>query len=361
MKVFLNIVYALNILAALLLFTSYLAYYINPNLISIPSFLALAYPLLLVVNGLFLIFWLIVKIRRIWLTLIIILLGFGHMGHMYQISGKKDKTKHTSFKVMSYNVQLFGLYDWHNNTEHRGKIFNVLRSEQPDILCLQEYYMNKSGYFPTSDSLLSFLDAKNMHQDFSASPDENQNFGMATFSSFPIIARGVIQFDNSYNMCLFSDIAIASDTFRVYNVHLQSIYFTREILQDINETSLTKIDKTKISEFKSVYRKLRRGFRQRAGQAVLVGEHIRKSPYPVIVCGDFNDTPNSFAYHEIAKGLKDSFKESGKGFGHSLEKGVLRMRIDHILHSSDIKAYGHHNLKNDYSDHYPVITYMQIK
>ncbi|MFW6224447.1 MAG: endonuclease/exonuclease/phosphatase family protein, partial [Bacteroidota bacterium] len=100
--------------------------------------------------------------------------------------------------------------------------------------------------------------------------------------------------------------------------------------------------------------KLRHGFMERAQQVDFVSEHIHKSPHPVIVCGDFNDTPMSYAYHTMRNNLKDSFTEAGMGFGKTYGGRAPSYRIDYILHSPTINTLSHERLKVPYSDHFPV-------
>jgi endonuclease/exonuclease/phosphatase family metal-dependent hydrolase len=108
--------------------------------------------------------------------------------------------------------------------------------------------------------------------------------------------------------------------------------------------------------YKNIYRKLANAYRIRAQQARLIALEIGKSPYPVIVCGDFNDTPTSFAYHRIAKNLEDSFIKSGKGTGNTYNNTLLPpIRIDYILHSKIFQSSAFSVLNAPYSDHFPIM------
>ncbi|MEA3447744.1 MAG: endonuclease/exonuclease/phosphatase family protein [Bacteroidota bacterium] len=360
MKFINTIVWILNWIIAILLIGSYLSRYVDPGITTIFAFLGLAYPVLLVINIVFIVWWIVFRYKRLILSLIVILIGFGYIGNLWNPTKKTvpENEQEDVIKVMSYNVKLFGLYDWKNNKEIRDSIFNFLGREQPDIVCFQEYFISETGYFPTRSKLVSVLDAKNLHEGIAIEAQQKQKFGMASYLKYPIVNKGEFQFSNSKNMFIFTDFLWEGDTVRLYNIHLQSIYFDDRNYQDVDANFLTDIDKERLKGYNSIRRKLSFAFKQRAKQAEVVGEHIEKSPYPVIVCGDFNDTPVSYAYHKVGKSLCDGFKKAGHGLALSYERKYLRVRIDHILYSNDFTAYEFNVHKIGYSDHFPVSCYL---
>ena len=105
---------------------------------------------------------------------------------------------------------------------------------------------------------------------------------------------------------------------------------------------------------------MKQAYIQRAGQVDILKEDIRSSPYPVIVCGDFNDTPVSYTYKTLSKGLSDVFIESGSGAGSTFRGNFPYVRIDYVLYSPGFYSYFYHTEKVDWSDHYPVITRFTI-
>ena len=82
---------------------------------------------------------------------------------------------------------------------------------------------------------------------------------------------------------------------------------------------------------------MKRSYKKRAVQVDIIQKHIKKSPYPIIVCGDFNDTPLSYAYNIIKNNLADAFSISAKGIGTSFVK-IPALRIDYILHDAQMKS-----------------------
>ncbi len=360
MKFINTIVWILNWIASIMLMGSYLAMYVDPGMTTVFAFLGIAYPVLLVINILFIIWWVVVKYKRMVLSVIVVAIGVGYIGNVWNPTGKKlpENAPGKTIKVMSYNVQLFGLYDWDNNKEIRDSIFYFLEKEQPDIVCFQEYYFSPTGHFPTRSELIKVLGTNNFHEGIAIEAQQKQHFGMASYMKFPIVNKGEIQFSNSRNMFIFTDFLWKGDTVRLYNVHLQSIYFDDRNYQDVDANFLTDIDKERLLGYNSIRRKLSFAFKQRAKQAKVLGEHIENAPYPVIVCGDFNDTPVSYAYHQVKKSLYDGFKKAGRGLGLSYERKYLRVRIDHILFSEYFNAYEFNVHKIGYSDHYPVSCYL---
>ncbi|NTW33893.1 MAG: endonuclease/exonuclease/phosphatase family protein [Bacteroidetes bacterium] len=229
-------------------------------------------------------------------------------------------------------------------------------------MCFQEYVYDTTGAFQTTDTLKKFLKAKNPHVYYTVNSRNKNFFGVATFSRFPIVGTGKIDFKTvSGNICIYTDIKINSDTVRVYNVHFESIRFKAEdyaFAKSQAQKKNEKFDLQKSSE--KILVRLKKAFINRAPQSVLVAEHIKKCKYPVILCGDFNDTPTSYAYHNIARYLTDSFVESGNGIGQTYAGVFPSFRIDYIMHGKQFKAYNFETVYEEMSDHYPVKCYLKI-
>jgi endonuclease/exonuclease/phosphatase family metal-dependent hydrolase len=245
--------------------------------------------------------------------------------------------------------------------EIRDSIINFIQSEQPDILCLQEYYADQSGKFETGTLLSKGLGDVNVHKSFSVQMHGQQSYGMASFLKYPIFHTGEIQFENSNNLVQFTDFIFQKDTLRLYNIHLQSLHFDDKNYKDLDNLQVKKINKKQLGSIRNIMHKFAYASKQRARQSDSVKNHINQSPYPVILCGDFNDTPGSYAYSVLSKDLKDAFRKSGRGLGFSYQRGFLRMRIDHILHDNSLKSYGFKTKNVKYSDHFPVSCYLSAK
>jgi endonuclease/exonuclease/phosphatase family metal-dependent hydrolase len=340
----------LNIFAATALLIAYLTPYISPDIFWPLSFFGLLYPFILLLNIFFLIFWLLQKSKYFLISAVIILLGISHVTHFVQFkSSKKENGK--GIKILSYNVNYFS-YNRKNKTNAQ-KLIQYLSNSSADIICLQEAALSKSG---KSKGLQQEL--KDMkHYQFAHSVSFG---GPVTFSRFPIINYGEIRFANTFNMIIFSDIKInENQIIRVYNCHFQSFQI-RPDNYTIIENPTSGSNSIKIREIFEISHKLVSAFATRAHQARTIARHIKSSPYPVVICGDFNDTPWSYTYHTVIDNLKDSFVESGFGLSNTYNGKLPSFRIDYILHSKQYTSYNYKRDRVSYSDHFPISCYLEL-
>ncbi len=349
-------VWWLNIVAAALLLLTYLAPHIDPKLAWILALLAMAYPFQILVHGIFLVWWLIFRRRRMLLSLVSIAIGWHYFGHHFKFSGKEEASAvemGTQLKLMSFNVRLFDLYNWSGNKVTRDRIFEVFEREDPDILCLQEFFHSPDPrFFRTREPLLNDGRFVAVHDRYTHKARFDQHFGIATFSAYPIVDTGSISFtENPNNQCIWSDIFVRGDTIRVYNAHLASYHFgdaEYKFLQGLD----TQTDGDSIrSGGKRILKLLKRGFQLRSAEIETIADHIAHSPHPVIYCGDMNDVPMSYSYGRLQEYLDDAFVVSGKGHGGTYIGKLPPLRIDHIMHSPSIESWDFQTLKEELSDH----------
>ena len=154
-------------------------------------------------------------------------------------------------------------------------------------------------------------------------------------------------------MIIFTDLLINSDTIRVYNCHLQSYRLREAEINTIDSIDFNNHPKTK-EKLMVLSLKFKEALIKRAEQAATLRENINKSPYPVIVCGDFNDTPISFTYRTVKGDLKDSFTQSGKGTANTYNGKLPSFRIDYILYSPIFTSYNFKVSSINHSDHFPI-------
>ena len=346
----------LNYLIILGLLLSYLSVYVNPGRIWILAFFGLAYPFLLIANVVFIIFWISKKKKIFIIPLLAILLGWNFLSSLIQFPIKKHKstTEETkTFKILSYNVRLFDLYDWRKESKNTTEeIFRFINSEKPDIICFQEFYTKNNNQLSEKYISNALENQYYSHIDYTIQ-NNTANYGIATYSKYPIINKGVIQFKNSTNTSIYTDVLVDKDTIRVFNNHLQSIRFNRNNYSFISNSKSMNDDRMK--EIMDISYRLRDAFIKRAEQSQIVSNHVKNAPYPVFICGDFNDVPVSYTYHVISKGLKDSFMEAGEGIGNTYIGKFPSFRIDYILHNKSITCHEFEIKKVKLSDHYPIV------
>ncbi len=353
----------LNYFLLLGLGVAYLAPYISPERFWPIAFFGLFYPLLAILNLIFSVYWLAQWRKRFLLPLIAVLIGWNYIVGFAQLNGKvqKSKTKNSEkISVMSYNVKVFDLYNWSHNLETRSKMFDLIRDQDPEILCLQEFYHKDNSNFQNVDSLQRLLRCKNYHVEYTTTLRKTDHWGILTMSKYPILRKGKIVFDpGSNNICIYTDILVRKDTVRIYNVHLQSIRFDYGDLKFIEDFKNNR-EKDDFKNIKNLAKRLKNAYRLRAPQADMIARHISHCRYPIIVCGDYNDTPSSYTYRKIRGELTDAFIESGNGLGQTYAGTLPSFRIDYIMHSPSLQSHGFETIKEQLSDHYPIHCYIEL-
>ena len=360
---FKNLFWILNLLAGSGLLLSFVAAWVSPASVWWLALFGLGFGTLYLVNFLFFLGWKLAHSRRYWFSLALLLLGAGKLFGMYQFPfGGKDEPaladRNRSLKVMSFNVRLFNLYNWFHNQETRQAIFRYLERSSPDIVCFQEYYQSddpKENYHNT-DSLYRILKTTFAHVEYTVTLRETHHWGIATFSKYPIVRQQAVHFKKKGgNIFLLTDIRVGDDTLRVFNTHLESIRFRWEDYQFIRNLGNEEVEQDEISGGLSILRRLKRAFVKRANQVEVLHDSIEHSPYPVIVCGDFNDTPSSYAVHILSDDLTDAFRESGRGIGKTYSGIFPSFRIDYIFHDRRLKSWDYDTYRDEpLSDHYPI-------
>jgi len=332
-----KIVLLLNYLAALLLFIAFLTQYVPPKYSSFLSLTGLVFPLLVLLNIIFVIYWLLQFKKYLFISFLALLINYNNLQALFQWSGKHVLQK-KGFSLMSYNVRLFNTYHWIKKRGIDTDISNYLKDQFPDILILQEF---------KPDRKTDFLQYKFKHIVLKGI---HRKAGLAIFSKNEIIHKGNLNFKNSYNNAIWADIKMGKDTLRIYNVHLQSYKI-------VNPENLVSQDKVKVGN------KLQKVFEIQYRQAIRIKEHAQKSPYPVIISGDFNNTAFSSPYHILVDGLNDAFVEAGEGFGFTWQYKWFPLRIDFVLpDKKNIDILEFKTLRHiKYSDHFPIKALLQFK
>lgn len=360
----------LNILAAAALLTIYAGTQISPQIFWPIALPGLLYPYILIINMGFVLLWMIRKKWYFLLSLITISVGYNHITALISFSNTSHELpeKGTNIHVLSYNVRVFDLYNygpgWQLNLTNRNNIFRFLEKNDFDILCFQEFVHDKTGAFKTHDTLPTFLRAHHAHTGITGSTRNINYFGLATFSAFPIVNKGMITFPTKMsNLCIYTDLLIGKDTVRVYNAHFESIGLSAEdflfVEKMTNVEQITDRDYFRKGSMRILGR-LVNAYKQRALQVKLVADHIEQCPYPVILAGDFNDTPHSYAYRFMTRNLKDAFRK-GRGMGQTYTWDLPGFRIDYILYSKEFSAFNFKTGSQDYSDHYPISVWLNLE
>ena len=348
---FSKILRSLNIAVIFVTFGAYLAPYISPQTTWFFAIFGLFYPVLLALNIIFFLFWLW---RKKWYSLYslgCILLGWTHFTGLMGFNLSQPMPKEP-LTIMSYNSRsLLNLFPRKKDNTTEQKVFkNRLEKEigEVEVLCLQEFWAYKN----TVKKIKTLLDLPHF--------EKHDGKGTAIFSKYPIINKGEIKFERTGNSGLWVDIRINKEVIRIYSIHFESskISGTADVLKE--EANLR--DKKTWQGIKKILGKYRRSTNTRVDQMSIVKKHIANTSHPVIVCGDFNDTPVSYVYEQMSRGLVDHFKEAGRGWGATYNGSIPMLRIDYIFTKAEnFTVYEHGILKEDYSDHYPVYSQLKLK
>lgn len=307
---------------------AYLLPFVPPQYFEYAS-LTVFTPILMLANMIFIGIWIV---RRRWWFLfssVLFIIGLPFMHRFVQFAkSKKAPKEHLS--IMSFNVRLFNHYKWNPDSSLRDQIIQFIAQEHPNILALQEFYSKENKSFP-------FYKYKKFIY-----KNPKDKIGQAILSDYPIIESGSLDFPHTGNNGIFADIVTGKDTLRVYSLHFESFH----------------IEDTEISQenSKRIFLKLPRRFAIQQAQVELFNAHADRSPYPIIICGDFNNTAFSYLYQKIQdRGLIDSFQEAGSGFGSTYDFPYFPFRIDYILADPYFKITSHKVYSHTpYSDHYPI-------
>lgn len=352
-----KILLIINVGLALLLLITYLSVYVSPATSWIFAFIAFTYPFVLILNLLFVVFWLAFRKWFFLISLAGILIGWNYLKGYFQFGRNHPEPSATTSTVtlLTYNVRLFNYYQWHRDTASWQNIIRYVHEADPDLLCFQEFITLPGTPHDFKNLKEQLNPLVYSHVYYTDRVPRKLNFGMVTFSKFPIIYKEMIDFEESLNGCICSDVVIGSDTLRVYNCHLQSVRLRKDY-NDLLDSLIFNYSEKQLDELKEISVRMRQAYIQRAEQVDILAKHIQGSPYPVIVCGDFNDTPVSYTYYKLSRHLKDAFVESGLGMGRTFRGNLPYVRIDYVLYGPPLGVYHHSIDKVNWSDHYPVVT-----
>lgn len=319
--------------------------YISPDYFVWTSFFGLAYWPILFFNLLILLVLILLKSKKTWLYTIMALV-IAIPGFLKSFSVKKELIEDGNIKIMSYNTAHFNdITDKQRNSNSvKAEVIEIINGLNPDIVCFQE-----CGGF-SKKALASFSDKINCKYYV------NELSGILVLSKYPLEDDS---FTEKFNdACTFGTVKLVNagglGKFYVECVHLKSYCLTNDEIEYIHDAKHYIDDSD--TKGKSLISKLKYGFKERTEDTKFIMENMPENGLPIIVCGDFNDTPMSYTYHQMRKaGMSDAFLQVGHGFGKTYCGELPLLRIDYFWHSENIIPMTFTRLKKKLSDHYPII------
>lgn len=242
-------------------------------------------------------------------------------GKSWAVSFATDESPSHSLHLISWNAEGFQL-----NKDTLQASATFIRNLHPDVICLQERPHDNLLHRDSISAVFRYL-----YRVFNSREDEVLN--LAVYSRFPLSNMKEYYFPNSYNKVLQIDLQYEGKTIRLFNIHLQTTGMT-PAYQENNLLHTYQLNA-----------------RERNRQAQLLAEAVASSPYPVILCGDLNDTPISYAYRKLTAQLDDCFLKAGNGWGGTYQPACNLFRIDYTFCSPKLKTLAYHLYSNCWSDH----------
>lgn len=311
---------------------------------------------------LFMLIWLFVKPQLTLISLLALIICWKPIGHIFQFRINNDfnyKKSARTIRIMSWNVEHFNMLQYKKYPERKKQMIEFINETSSDIACFQEMVAgdDKRKCINTSDEFkkkLRFRDSYYVY-DTAFDFDQNHHFGIIIYSKYPIINKQTVFSDpNEYNSIFqYVDVVKNNDTFRVFNIHLQSLRFTPDNRKYIDNPSIT--GETDLAATKNILIKYKTGMEKRHRQSDVIKKTIAESPYPIILCGDFNDVPNSYAYNTIGENLNNAFNILGSGIGNTYNGLSPTLRIDNIFTDKRFEVNQYKRFLKNWSDHFPIV------
>ena len=330
----------------LLLYLSYASVLIDPAVLPVAGFLGLYFIPVLLINVLLLIISLFRWSSSAWISLAAIAPAFIFAGSFFRITGHEDEIPGADgIKIMTWNVGGFRAGDG-TPQQNMANIISLIGTETPQVVSLQEFRIRDTASIPDI-----FPEYRHTRHHFYRL--RNGEFvGNLTLSTLPIKESGHMYFPGSTNMALYTDLEFHGHLFRLYNVHLESnnisiVSIIKKLRRGYDEFS---------HEFAQAHEKVKKSSSRRGSQVRALLDNISESGLPAVICGDVNDTPVSYCFRSLRSGRKDTFREAGRGFGATYRILWPLLRIDYVFVPENADVLEHRTLRRDYSDHYPVIT-----
>lgn len=344
-KLTLRIFATANLLVVALLCATGYAGHVDPTTHPTCEVLTLAFPIPLVLNIAFLLFWLVFHYKYIWIPIMGFLLCASPIRNYCPLNfGHEVPTG--GFKVLSLNAHIFNYIN--EGKDLPNPTVEYVCNSGADIVCLQEATIQKNKKINNQ--------RLNDCYPYQGREMNKTHEHVAVYSKYPIIRHELVTLCGNCNLCAAFYIDMGTDTLLVISCHLEGTRLSEEERDEFGK--FIKRESDHIHK-RSIFHKLQAMGPKHARQTQAVVDYIKRHQtkrMSVLVCGDLNDTPLSYAHHLLTKELTDCHTATALGPGFSHRAHGMLVRIDHILCSNDLEPFGCKiDSKVEISDHYPIV------
>jgi endonuclease/exonuclease/phosphatase family metal-dependent hydrolase len=359
-----------NIIVVFFFLLACLSPYLNPAQWWFMGFLGIGFPILFFLTLAFLLFWLFAKPKLSLISFVAILFAMKNISNVlaFNIAEKDWSVKEEgALRIMTWNIRRFIPVGKEHLEEVKeiNRYKEVIAKYNPDVLCLEEYFTGLNVNYPDNEQTI-----RNMGYHYkSFSIDYTWWFGNGTvvsgpviFSKYPLVDSGRLSFATSgysSESLVYASVKKGGDTIKVICTHLQSFTFTAKDYRSIEK--IKNRDDSALDATMGIVKKMKKAFQLRGEQADEIKKFADESGEPEIIAGDFNDVPNSYAYHSLLGDRNDAFLQTGFGFGRTYTGFFPTLRIDFFLTDPRVEILQFRRIEKKLSDHYPLVMDVRVK
>ena len=338
--------------------------HISPNVIHYAVYLSLAFHVVLWINIAVLIFWAIQKSRITLISIAAIAFSWGATYRYSPINiGKEEYYGGETIKVMTYNTCCFAKMHPHTK-DNPNPIVNYINEVNADVVCLQEYAIGKSLNSLKEKELKKAFEEQYPYKKIFLNDNSYYESGLACLSKYPIVDATPIIHPKNTNGSIIYSIDIKGKVVKFVVNHLESNRLSSDDRGLFNYVTshLSESDSLMGDVKRQIVWKIANASKRRAKQADFVANYIKDIDDYIVVCGDFNDTQQSYVYNKIRGNLNDAYIENCFGPNITYHADKFLFRIDHMLYGNGLNPLETKIDKSiKASDHYPVITTFEIR
>jgi endonuclease/exonuclease/phosphatase family metal-dependent hydrolase len=344
--------------------------FLNPGRYWYIAVLGVGFPFIVLALVAYIFFWWFFKSRWAFLSIAVLLLGWSQLHALFgfHLFASFDTAKPAgALRVMQWNVsRLDQMNPKRPGGSFRKPILEFIKKMNPDILCMEEF-LESNNPREFDENIPYFTDTLKYPYHFFARDhrrwDGVYEHGVIIFSKYPVLDTLRLRYSGPDSLkaaesLIHTDIDVNGRRIRVFATHLQSLRFDGSDYSVIK--TLAKAENDAVNKSKGVLKKFKLAYFLRSKQAELVRREMDDSPYPTILCGDFNDVPNSFTYFKVKGDCNDAFLMSGFGIGRSFASLSPTLRIDYIFTDKKMEILQFKKTKVYYSDHYPLVADVRL-